>query len=118
MLAAVEYLHANSICHRDLKLENILLSNSSIKVIDFGLSKTSEDLLNMRTRIGTPYYVAPEVIIAASEGPYSLKCDLWSVGVIVYFMLIGHPPFYEETDNKLFRKIVTCDYSFPQTDSG
>lgn len=70
----------------------------------------------MKTRIGTPYYVAPEVIIAASEGPYGLSCDMWSVGVIVYFMLVGHPPFYAETDNKLFNKIVTCDYQIPKTE--
>ena len=71
---------------------------------------------SMKTRIGTPYYVAPEVIVAASEGPYGLKCDLWSVGVIVYFMLLGHPPFCEETDNRLFKKIVTCDYKLPSSE--
>jgi calcium-dependent protein kinase len=86
-------MHARGICHRDLKPENIIFSNRTrthIKIIDFGLSKTT--LYNMTTRIGTPYYVSPEVL--KGEHPYTKDCDLWSIGVIVFFVLFGYPPFF------------------------
>jgi len=62
----------------------------------------------MRTRIGTPYYMAPEVL----NGAYSETCDMWSVGVIAYCLLCGYPPFNADTDQQLFRKIRLCDYEF------
>lgn len=92
LFQGVQFLHQNGICHRDLKPENIIFTNRSktdIKIIDFGLSKMSLD--GMTTRIGTPYYVSPEVL--KGEHPYSYKCDMWSLGVIVFFMLFGYPPF-------------------------
>ncbi len=55
----------------------------------------------MKTRIGTPYYVAPEILIGKSA--YTVACDMWSVGVIVFFMLHGYPPFHEESEPELFR---------------
>jgi calcium-dependent protein kinase len=100
-----------------LKPENILFEgksiNSRIKLIDFGLSK---QLLHygpkMTTKIGTPYYVSPEVI----EGSYDKICDLWSIGVIVYIMLGGYPPFNADNDNQLFRLILSGKYSFHPED--
>ena len=85
----MEYLHNINICHRDLKLENILFiqATNTVKIIDFGLSKLQCDIMD--TKLGTPYYVAPEVII----GSYTMKCDIWSVGVITYMLLSGEPPF-------------------------
>ena len=62
----------------------------------------------MKTRIGTPYYMAPEVL----EGAYDETCDMWSIGVITYCLLCGYPPFNADTDQQLFRKIKTCDYEF------
>lgn len=62
----------------------------------------------MRTKIGTPYYMAPEVL----DGAYDETCDMWSLGVITYCLLCGYPPFNAETDQQLFRKIKSCDYEF------
>lgn len=66
----------------------------------------------MTTKIGTPYYVSPEVL----EGKYDKSCDIWSIGVMTYIMLCGYPPFNATTDNQLFKKILTCDYNFNQDD--
>ena len=63
---------------------------------------------HMKTRIGTPYYVAPEIL--ADERPYTTACDMWSLGVIVYFMLHGYPPFYRESEPKLFEMILAANY--------
>ena len=93
-----------------MKPENILFVNRSrtdIKVIDFGLSKQLQAPdQQMNTRIGTPYYVSPEVLLG--EQPYDKNCDLWSLGIIVYFMIYGYPPFYGSTEASLFRKILAC----------
>lgn len=62
----------------------------------------------MKTRIGTPYYMAPEVI----EGAYDETCDMWSIGVITYCLLSGYPPFNGDTDLELFNRIKTCDFEF------
>lgn len=100
-------MHSHQVCHRDLKPENVLLKSAGaldVAVIDFGLSKICTDRL--KTRIGTPYYVAPEIILAEHKGSYTHMCDMWSLGVIVYFMLIGLPPFMADNDTDLFKKIV------------
>ena len=98
---AIAFLHSRSICHRDLKLENILLETpgptSRIKVTDFGLSKRWSSTSLLETFVGTPTYMAPEVICLQepTEGaaPYSSKSDLWSLGVILYTLLSGSQPF-------------------------
>lgn len=66
----------------------------------------------MTTKIGTPYYVSPEIL----EGKYDNSCDIWSIGVITYIMLCGYPPFNATTENQLFRKILCCDYEFAEDD--
>lgn len=66
----------------------------------------------MTTKIGTPYYVSPEIL----EGRYDNSCDIWSIGVITYIMLCGYPPFNATTENQLFRKILCCDYAFADDD--
>jgi calcium-dependent protein kinase len=109
-------LHDKNIAHRDLKPENIIFTSSdeqdeiNIKLIDFGLSKLL-DINNgqMVTKLGTPYYVSPEVL----EGNYDKKCDLWAIGVIAYILLSGIPPFNGKTEADVFRKIRCCDFSFP-----
>ncbi|MBN3303365.1 KCC1G kinase, partial [Amia calva] len=112
VLDAVSYLHNNSIVHRDLKPENLLYysqdENSKIMISDFGLSKI-EDNGVMATACGTPGYVAPEVL---AQKPYSKAVDCWSIGVITYILLCGYPPFYEETESKLFAKIMKAEYEF------
>ena len=113
ILEAMNYLHYHGVCHRDLKPENILLSsleeNSQLKLIDFGLSKvvkTMDDII--KGKVGTLYYMAPEVIL----GDYNEKCDVWSCGVILYIMLSGNPPFYDNNEEKLKKKIINIEYNF------
>uniref|UniRef100_A0A8C4RR14 Calcium/calmodulin-dependent protein kinase IGb n=1 Tax=Erpetoichthys calabaricus TaxID=27687 RepID=A0A8C4RR14_ERPCA len=112
VLEAVNYLHQNGIVHRDLKPENLLYysseENSKIMVSDFGLSKIEENGI-MSTACGTLGYVAPEVL---TQKPYSKAVDCWSVGVITYILLCGYPPFYEETESRLFSKIMKAEYEF------
>ena len=113
ILEAVNYLHCHGVCHRDLKLENILLSSmdefSQLKLIDFGLSKILETMDDtMEEKVGTLYYMAPEVIL----GNYNKKCDVWSCGVILYIMLSGNPPFFSKNETKLKEKICKMEYNF------
>ncbi|KAK1152236.1 calcium/calmodulin-dependent protein kinase type 1D-like isoform X1 [Acipenser oxyrinchus oxyrinchus] len=112
VLSAVGYLHRNGIVHRDLKPENLLYyspdENSKIMISDFGLSKM-EDKGIMSTACGTPGYVAPEVL---AQKPYSKAVDCWSIGVITYILLCGYPPFYEDTESRLFSKIMEARYEF------
>ncbi|XP_030728778.1 calcium/calmodulin-dependent protein kinase type 1G isoform X2 [Globicephala melas] len=112
VLSAVKYLHENGIVHRDLKPENLLYltpeENSKIMITDFGLSKMEQNGV-MSTACGTPGYVAPEVL---AQKPYSKAVDCWSIGVITYILLCGYPPFYEDTESKLFEKIKEGYYEF------
>lgn len=95
MFRALNYMHQNWIMHRDLKPENWLLATdeairkTDLKLIDFGLSKRLAPGEFASTKAGTPYYVAPEVL----EGRYAEKSDVWSIGVIMYILLGGSPPF-------------------------
>ena len=82
---------------------------SLIKISDFGLARVISTEL-MSTACGTPGYVAPEVL---SGKGYDKVCDYWSIGVILYVLLCGYPPFYEETNQELFEKIKNADYDFP-----
>jgi len=105
------------VAHRDLKPENILLKDATdsaaIKVTDFGLSKIFADdaagEIVMKTACGTPGYVAPEVLM---HDAYSSQVDLWSIGVIVYILLCGFPPFYGDNDQQMFKKIKAGQYKF------
>ncbi|KAG7255294.1 hypothetical protein CRUP_005135, partial [Coryphaenoides rupestris] len=112
VLQAVSYLHQSGVVHRDLKPENLLYysqdENSKIMISDFGLSKMIDHDI-MSTACGTPGYVAPEVL---AQKPYSKAVDCWSIGVITYILLCGYPPFYEETETRLFSKIMKAQYEF------
>ena len=112
VLSAIHYCHTNGISHRDIKPENILFESSDldadIKLIDFGLSRKYNSNEKMHTILGTPYYVAPEVL----KGDYDQKCDLWSLGAITYIMLCGEPPFSGKTNNEIFKKIINEEISF------
>jgi len=117
---ALVYVHARGIAHRDLKPENLLYKNkdedSPVKVADFGLAKLYEPdaAEGLHTTCGTPGYVAPEVLRPADKKRgYDAQVDMWSAGVILYILLCGFPPFYEEDQNKLFRQIVKGNYTFP-----
>ena len=112
MLSCVNYLHNRNIAHRDLKLENILLESNgnldSIKVIDFGSACQYEDCLPMTEKVGTPYYIAPEVL----NKSYTQACDLWSLGVITYILLSNTPPFNAATDQEVIETVKTGQYDY------
>jgi len=110
----VRYMHKNGICHRDLKPENILCTNDSVdcvKVADFGISKCLKGHEEfMQTMCGTISYTAPEVIKGQS---YGKEVDYWSIGVIMYILLCGYPPFYGESDYQIAQSIVKSDVDMP-----
>ena len=112
---ALDYLHTKKIVHRDLKPENLLYASpaddANLKVADFGLARmlTAGDM--MKTACGTPGYVAPEIL--KNKGYDSGAVDMWSAGVILYILLCGFPPFYEEELPALFDQILHARYDFP-----
>lgn len=104
--SAVNYLHSNHIVHRDLKPENLLFEtqdpDSRLKLIDFGTCKHFSKNLQLVERIGSAYYIAPEVI----SGNYTEKCDVWSMGVILFIMLCGSPPFGGRNNGEILSNIL------------
>jgi len=113
LLEAVGYCHDHLVAHRDLKPENLLLrsteDDSSIKIADFGFAKIVKKKGSLTTQCGTPGYVAPEILTGT---PYDESADMWSVGVILYILLGGYPPFLEDDQRRLFRKIRKGQYEF------
>ena len=113
MMSAVNYCHKNGIVHRDLKPENLLYfdksENSPIKVIDFGMSKRFDHNKLLTEKVGTAYYISPEVI----KGKYDEKCDIWSAGVILYILICGYPCFNGEDDREILIAIQKGKIRFP-----
>ena len=116
VMSSIEYCHNNGICHRDLKPENLLYLNEGgekgnpVKVIDFGLSQIISPSKKLKTKVGTAYYVAPEIL----KGDYTEKCDIWSAGVILYIFLSGDPPFNGASDSVIYSKIAQMKFTFPE----
>ncbi|KAM3139557.1 hypothetical protein pb186bvf_008393 [Paramecium bursaria] len=115
LFSAIQYVHEMGIVHRDLKPENVLFTSQDsdqIKIIDFGLSKKfrnlSQKLQRMNSKVGTPVYVAPEVI----QGNYSFQCDEWSLGCIMHVLLCGDPPFNSNNIGDLQTKILNQRVNF------
>lgn len=113
IFSVLSYIHSKNIVHRDLKPENILLEEQhdvlNIKIIDFGTAITIKGK-TIAGMIGTPYYIAPEVIL----GEYDFKADIWSSGVILYILLSGYPPFPGNTDSEILSRISTSALTFPR----
>ena len=114
VLQAISYCHSRGVIHRDLKPENILIPKGKkvdytlLKIIDFGASVLKKEGDTISLRFGTPYYIAPEVLVSN----YNEKCDLWSIGVILYLLLTGEAPYDGETDDSICRKIISDDIDF------
>ncbi|KAH0787512.1 AGC family protein kinase [Histomonas meleagridis] len=113
ILLALGHLHSHGILYRDLKPENILLDiDGHLRITDFGLVKTNMTQgSTANTFCGTAEYMAPEII---QEIPYNKSIDWWCFGILIYEMLVGHPPFYNENTNRLYRSIVKDPVSFPR----
>ncbi|XP_052308850.1 serine/threonine-protein kinase SAPK2-like isoform X2 [Populus trichocarpa] len=118
LISGVSHCHSMQICHRDLKLENTLLDGSSaprLKICDFGYSKSSVLHSQPKSTVGSPAYIAPEVL---SRKEYDGKiADVWSCGVTLYVMLVGAYPFEDPEDPRNFKKtihrILSVHYSIP-----
>jgi calcium-dependent protein kinase len=111
VLQAVAYCHSMGVVHRDLKPENILLEGNDfehIKLIDFGTSTIINKNKKFNEKLGTAYYIAPEVL----SKNYDEKCDLWSVGVIMYILLTGEPPFNGKNDDEIIHNVKTGSINF------
>lgn len=114
LLGAVAYLHQHGIVHRDLKPENLLLeappkdSPVNIKLIDFGTSCLISSAEKLKQRLGTPFYMAPEVL----KGNYTEKCDLWSCGVILYLLLSGYLPFDSKSEAEVLEQVRSGTVEF------
>lgn len=112
VLSAILYCHKNNIVHRDIKAENVMFSDkdleSTIKLIDFGISLKFQKNHKIKDKTGTILYVAPEVL----KGSYDEKCDIWSCGVLMYLILCGYPPFYGNSRRSVMKKILHQDVKF------
>ncbi|KAF2896581.1 hypothetical protein ILUMI_09593 [Ignelater luminosus] len=118
ILIGVQYLHLRGITHRDLKPENILLKTDNeetlVKIADFGLSKLIVNSTVMTTTCGTPNFLAPEIIDNRYQ-KYTQEVDIWSLGVILFYMLSGQLPFQSDSLHYLFRLILSGEYSMDET---
>ena len=120
LLDALAYMHVNNVTHRDLKLENLLLARpndiSSVVIADFGLARNAKTARQVfSTQCGTPSYVAPEILLGK---PYTPAVDVWSIGVILYTLLIGSFPFANDDQQTLFRIICSGQMDTSQPEWG
>lgn len=115
LVEAVDYCHRHGIYHRDLKPENILLAgDGNLKVTDFGFSAMKDHgRLLLQTNCGSPHYCAPEVWNGTQKGYDGTKSDAFSVGVILFVLLSGGQPFYDDDSDKLLQKVNRCHVKYP-----
>jgi polo-like kinase 1 len=113
IINALKYLHAHRIIHRDLKLGNLFINDKmEVKLGDFGLAaKLDFDGEKKRTICGTPNYIAPEVLEGKSG--HSYEVDVWSLGVIIYTLIVGKPPFETSDVKTTYNRIRKIAYAFP-----
>lgn len=124
LFSSINYLHSNDVVHRDLKPENLLLEKTvgtealggkekfKIKIIDFGTATIYKKGQTLEERYGTPYYIAPEVL----RENYNEKCDIWSLGVIMYVLLCGYPPFNGNTDKEIINAVKLGKYTLDEAE--
>merc|ERR1711959_759908 len=110
--AAFAHMHASNIIHRDLKPENLLLSSDGYsKLTDFGFAKIVEPGSRTYTLCGTPEYIAPEVLLNKGHGK---PVDWWTLGILIYEMIVGQPPFCDEDPMGIYQKILAGKIYFPK----
>ncbi|KAG1361824.1 phosphoenolpyruvate carboxylase kinase 2-like [Cocos nucifera] len=111
LMEAVAVCHRRGVAHRDIKPDNVLFDGGGgLKLADFGSAECFGDGRPMRGLVGTPYYVAPEVVAGRD---YDEKVDVWSAGVVLYIMLSGMPPFYGDTAVEIFEAVLRANLRFP-----
>jgi serine/threonine protein kinase len=114
IINGLEYIHKNNIVHRDMKPENLLLTDENskiLKIIDFGLSNEFLEGRKLSTPCGSPCYAAPEMVLGKRYSGF--KTDVWSVGIILFAMACGYLPFEDKSNDVLFKKIIECKLEFP-----
>jgi serine/threonine protein kinase len=110
ILCIFEYLHGKDIIYRDLKPENIMIGDDGyLKLIDFGFAKVVRK--RTYTICGTPEYIAPEILL--NQG-HSKPVDWWTLGILIYEMLAGFPPFQDEDPMNIYRKIINTKPRYPE----
>jgi len=115
ILESVSYCHQNNIVHRDLKPENLLLASkqrgAAVKLADFGLAiEVQGEQFSWFGFAGTPGYLSPEVL---RKEPYGKLVDIWACGVILYILLVGYPPFWDDDQTRLYNQIKSGSYEYP-----
>jgi len=120
MVEAIGHCHEHNVVHRDIKPENLLYAapegepnGDVLKLADFGLASLLTKEHHLSTACGTPGYVSPEILTCGKSG-YGAECDLWSLGVILFILLCGYPPFYDENNNNavIFKQIKAGAFEF------
>ena len=115
LLYALNYMHKQNIVHRDMKPENVLLEskdpgNWHVKITDFGFSKCYDPMEGgLQETLGSPLYMAPEIV---KKLPYDYKVDIWSLGVMIYIILSGNPPFKGRSKEDIFVAVTTANINY------
>ncbi|ESN97989.1 hypothetical protein HELRODRAFT_141692, partial [Helobdella robusta] len=119
VMSGILYLHSINIVHRDIKMENVLVQKNrnglkKLKICDFGLATIIANNEILKTVCGTPNYMAPEIILQVG---YGNKVDVWSVGIFMYILLYGSPPFHSRSNdfNKIFENVIVGKYDLNST---
>lgn len=111
IILALVYLHENNIMYRDMKPENILLDkDGNCCLVDFGISKVINPKTSTHSYVGTPDYVAPEILI---QKGHNKSVDVWCFGILLYEMVYGHVPFYNKNQSLMLKSIIKSDLQFP-----